>query len=86
VFPHTRGKRPSVIRRWECCPNFAPCATERDEISTLGGSMAGARRVQVWLHLSGVSLHGEGADGSGVVMLGSNVAQASANLGLTTTG
>ena len=50
------------------------------------GSMAGARRVRVWLNLSGVILHGEGTDGSGVVMLGSNVAQASANPGLNTSG
>jgi len=41
--------------------------------------MAGARRVRVWLNLSGLILHGEGTHGSG----GSNVAQASANLNTT---
>jgi len=36
----------------------------------------------VLLNLSGVFLHGKGTDGSGVVMSGSDVVQASANLGL----
>jgi len=48
--------------------------------------MAGVRWVRVLLNLSGIFPHGEGTDGSGVVMLRSDFAWASANLSLNTAG
>jgi len=48
--------------------------------------MAGVRWVRVLLNLSGIFPHGEGMDGSGVVMLGSNVAQHCSGVGLNTSG